>query len=351
MSSVFAMHNCPPKERFSTDKISLFNDRKSGLAELGDATKVCVDNLVKAGSKLVETQKQKGNTVSMPHQKALTESYQSIVADLNALPFEAAKVSAELETALGTYSGMGSGAKESDVEKAMKSVELTFDAAEAAAPKLKAVYEQCHPNVTTVEGAVSYYTAINDETSAQSCAGKFIGTASIVSGEKPEDTCASLCSDTLAPEQCVGFQVYKGLLEAPYAKPTWVKVADYGGVGECSGMARYSVGDKHAEIDFTGWGYTVRFGCRGWWQSARDIGIHNDKTGICECSTVAEQVDKAGEVCMLFSEITGVTQYNKPECPTTAPLEAKCYVPKTDLKAHLLHTKSETVSLPYCFNE
>lgn len=347
-SSIFEMHNCPPKEKFSAEKMTMFTETKTVVGELGTATKTCIDNLVKAGSKLVETQKQKGNTVSMKHQKALTQGYQDITADLNALPFEAAKLASDLETALGAYSGLGDSAKEADVEKSMAGVELAADAVAQGSPKLAQVFEKCHPNITATGAAIGFYTSINEATSAQSCDGKFVGTPFVVSGTNPADACAQKCQNTLAPEQCVGFQVYKGILPEPYSGPVWRKVGNYGEMmGEpCGGLFRFlsADGNSYSEYDFTGIVPGVRVTCR-------PFGPFPGDGGHCECADGVAQVKEAGEICMLFSEIAGVTLYNKPDCPTTAPLEGKCYVPKTELSAHQLHTKAETVSLPYCFSD
>lgn len=344
MSSIFEMHNCPPKERFTTDKMTKFTGLKTSVSELGEATKTCIDDLVKSGSKLVETQKQKGNTISMKHQKAFTQGYQDTIADLNALPFEAAKLAAELETALGTYSGLGANAKEAEVEKSMAAVELASEAIENAVPKLSQVFSECHPNITATGDAIGFYTSISEETSAQSCDGKFIGTPFIVSGTDPVDSCAQKCQNTMAPEQCVGFQVYKGLF-SEYKGPTWRKVADDEHIGLCfePGAMRYiDPNGNYFEMEHPGF----VFYCGPQSQPMPNV----VPGGQCECTDALSQVKEAGELCMLFSEIAGVTQYNKPDCPTTAPLEAKCYVPKTDLSAHQLHTKADTVSLPYCFD-
>jgi len=269
-SSIFEMHDCPPKEKFGSDAILAFTDLKTGVKEMGDKAKKCIDTLVKSGSALVSTQKAKGNTVTMKHQKEMTGAYQSILADINALSFDSAKVSATLETALGEYSGLPGDAKASDVEAKMTAVELASDAAAAALPQITEMYEQCHPKVNGTAADFDFYTPISETATAQTCDGKFISPA-VELGSQEE--CAKLCTETVAPTQCVGFQFYTGL------------------------------------------------------------------------------VDGAASVCMMFSEISGVTLYGKEGCPTTAPLEGKCFVPKVDIAAHELAVKDETVALDYCFNE
>jgi len=270
-SSIFEMHDCPPKEKFSSEAVLAFTDLKTGVKEMGDKAKECIDNLVKSGSSLVSSQKQKGNTITMKHQKAMTGSYQSILADINALPFESAKVSAKLENALGSYSGLAGDAKASDTEAKMKEVELASDAAAAALPQITKMFEQCHPNVESDgKTALSFYTTISQTASSQVCDGKVMTPVQAVADS---DACAKLCTETTAPTQCVGFQFYAGLTDA-------------------------------------------------------------------QTST-----------CLMFSEISGVALYSKADCPTTAPLDAKCYVPKVDIAAHELAVKDETLALDYCFHE
>lgn len=272
-SSIFEMHDCPPKEKFGDDAILAFTDLKTGVKEMGDKAKSCIDTLVKSGSSLVTSQKQKGNTISMKHQKEMTGAYQSILAEINALSFDSAKVAATLETALGSYSGLPGDSKASDTEAKMKEVELASDAAAAALPQITEMYEQCHPNITSDGSALSFYTAISETAVSQTCDGKAIAPTVMVGGSDPADACAKLCSETVAPTQCVGFQLYSGL------------------------------------------------------------------------------VDGADSVCMMFSEIHGVALYSKADCPTDAALDGKCYVPKTDLAAHELEVKDDTVALNYCFHD
>lgn len=272
-SSIWEMHDCPPKEKFSPEAILAFGDLKTGVKTVGDDAKMCIDNLVKSGSELVTTQKQKGNTITMKHQKAMTGSYQSILADINALPFHHEEVAANLDLALGEYSGLAGDAKASLQEEKMKAVELASDAAAAALPQITAAYETCHPNITSDGSALSYYTMISDTATSQTCDGKIITPVNQVGGsQEPAELCAKLCSETLAPTQCVGFQLYQGLTDA-------------------------------------------------------------------------------GAVCMMFSEIHGVALYAKEGCPTTAPLDGKCYVPSADISAHQLAVKDETLALDYCFHE
>jgi len=252
-----------------------FNDLKTNVKKAGEDAKTCIDSLVKEGSQLVESQKQKGNTVTMKHQKAMTQSYQSILADINGLAFKAGEVSAALEGALGKYGGMGGSVSAADREKIMKEVETSADAAAEALPQIYAMYEKCHPMVEDTKGALSFYQTISETASAQSCDGKVIGPAFMVNGgADAAASCAKKCTDTVAPTQCVGFQLYTGLVS---------------GVGE--------------------------------------------------------------SVCMLFSEISGVALYSKKGCPTTAPKEGKCYVPKVDIDAHELAVKGNTNALDYCFHE
>jgi len=269
-SDIFEMHNSPPKEKFSNDAILAFTDLKTGVKEIGDKAKECIDNLVKSGSSLVNSQKEKGNTISMKHQKAMTESYQAILADINALPFESAKVSAKLENAMGAYSGLAADAQAADSEAKMKAVELASDEAVAALPQITSMFEQCHPNIESDGTALSFYTPISQTASSQACDGKIMTPVTAV---KDSDACAKLCTETTAPTQCVGFQFYQGLTQA-------------------------------------------------------------------QTST-----------CVMFSDISGVALYSKADCPTTAPLDAKCYVPKADISAHELAVKDETLALDYCFHQ
>lgn len=270
MSSIFEMHDCPPKAKFSAEAVVAFNDLKTGVKSVGEQAKQCIDTLVKGGSALVNGQEQKGNTISMKHQKAMTGSYQSILADLNALPFESEKVSASLEGALGAYSSLAAGSNAAETELKMTEVELAADAAAAALPQVTAVYESCHPNITSDGNALSFYTTISETASAQTCDGKAV---SPVVHVQSAEHCAKLCAETLAPTACVGFQFYSGLVAG--SEP----------------------------------------------------------------------------VCMMFSEISGVALYSKADCPTNAPLEGKCYVPKTEISAHQLAVKADTVALDYCFHE
>jgi len=265
-SSIFEMHDCPPKEKFSSDAVLSFTALKGDVASMGTAAKDCIDTLVKSGSKLVNSQEQKGNTIVQKHQKAMTLSYQTILADMNALSFESAKVSAKLETALGEYSGLGDATNAAELEAKMEEVEMASDAAAAALPQITGVYEQCHPNITSDGTAMSFYTTISETASAHSCDGKIISpTVQVSSGEE----CAKLCSETTAPTMCVGFQLYSGLEGADKVCLMFSEIA---------GVALYSKADCPSEASMDGKCYVPKVDI-----AAHELAVKDETVALDYC--------------------------------------------------------------------
>jgi len=237
-SSIFEMHDCPPKELFGPKAVVAFNELKNGVSKMTEDVSSCAKALVSAGSKLVTTQKQKGNTISMKHQAAMTQSYQALIADVNALPFDGKKVAAALEKSLGTYAGVSSGTgKASDTEAAMNAVEAASDAASAALPALVKVYETCAPDVEATDADLSTYKTIEG---SQTCDGKIITPVHEVADV---NACAKLCTETLAPTQCVGFQHYFGLAQGGtclmFSEITGIAVYTKEGCGNGMGATCY----------------------------------------------------------------------------------------------------------------
>jgi len=221
-ASVYQMHDCgrANKMMFGSNETTAFMADANMVAGAAENATTCAKNILAAGSALAKSEGKVGNKIAQEHHDAMMASQAVIQDALKALPIDPNAAADSLKSKLGEYSSMGQAT--TPVEKETISKALAAAAQEVAdvAYGVANVAGMCEP-LETPSGDTSvakelteaaHFLHLGDKNGNLTnvmCSGTAIQPVMQVNSDAE---CAKMCRETLAPDTCVGYQSYTGIV-------------------------------------------------------------------------------------------------------------------------------------------